>query len=124
MSVKIIDTSALAAILFKEPEGEHMASRLLEHELHAPSLLSYELASVAWAKVRKGELSAQDAEQALTFYSEIMIILHDVDIKMILALALSHELTAYDASYLWLAHTLGGELVTLDKKLLQAVTVA
>jgi len=26
-------------------------------------------------------------------------------------------LTAYDASYLWLARALGGDLVTLDRKL-------
>jgi hypothetical protein len=32
-------------------------------------------------------------------------------------------LTAYDASYLWLARMLGGELVTLDRKLAAAKTV-
>jgi predicted nucleic acid-binding protein len=32
-------------------------------------------------------------------------------------LALSSDLTTYDASYLWLADRLGAELVTLDAKL-------
>jgi predicted nucleic acid-binding protein len=32
-------------------------------------------------------------------------------------LGLSTGLTAYDATYLWLARTLGMPLVTLDKKL-------
>ncbi|HZT90151.1 MAG TPA: type II toxin-antitoxin system VapC family toxin [Stellaceae bacterium] len=39
-----------------------------------------------------------------------------------LDLAEAAGLTAYDASYLWLARALGAELVTLDRKLAAAVT--
>jgi len=41
----------------------------------------------------------------------------DVDHRDALALAERTGLTAYDASYLWLARTLGAELVTLDRRL-------
>jgi predicted nucleic acid-binding protein len=40
-----------------------------------------------------------------------------VDHDKIVELALETGLTAYDASYLWLARHLGAELVTLDKAL-------
>jgi predicted nucleic acid-binding protein len=39
-------------------------------------------------------------------------------------LALKTGLTAYDASYLWLARRLGAELVTLDKELGRAAATS
>ena len=43
-----------------------------------------------------------------------------VDHDGTLELAATTGLTAYDASYLWLARQLGAELVTLDKQLAKA----
>jgi predicted nucleic acid-binding protein len=43
-----------------------------------------------------------------------------VDHLEIIDLAAQAGLTTYDASYLWLARKTGGELVTLDKRLLKA----
>jgi len=43
-----------------------------------------------------------------------------VDHLEIIDLAAHARLTTYDASYLWLARKTGGELVTLDKRLLKA----
>lgn len=40
-----------------------------------------------------------------------------VDADAVVELALSTGLTAYDASYLWLARRFGADLVTLDKAL-------
>jgi uncharacterized protein with PIN domain len=40
MAVKVIDASALAALLFGEPEAEAVAGRLGDALLVAPSLLS------------------------------------------------------------------------------------
>jgi predicted nucleic acid-binding protein len=45
-----------------------------------------------------------------------------VDQAAIVDLAEATGLTAYDASYLWLARALGAELVTLDRKLAGAST--
>lgn len=44
----------------------------------------------------------------------------EIDHADTLGLADASALTAYDAAYLWLARRLGGELVTLDRRL-QAV---
>jgi predicted nucleic acid-binding protein len=38
----------------------------------------------------------------------------------VIDLATQARLTTYDASYLWLTRKTGGELVTLDKRLLKA----
>lgn len=77
MAIKVVDASALAALLFGEPEAEAVAARL-------------EIEAVA------------------------------VDHVGVIELASKARLTAYDASYLWLAQRLGAELVTLDKELGQA----
>ena len=42
------------------------------------------------------------------------------DVVEVLALAMARDLTAYDASYLWLAQRLGLPLVTLDQELARA----
>ncbi|MBV9740236.1 MAG: type II toxin-antitoxin system VapC family toxin [Hyphomicrobiales bacterium] len=47
-----------------------------------------------------------------------------VDLTATLDLAESAGLTAYDASYLWLARALGAELVTLDRKLTAAHVIS
>ena len=43
-----------------------------------------------------------------------------VDHIEVIDLAAQTRLTTYDASYLWLARKMGGELVTLDKRLRKA----
>ena len=50
--------------------------------------------------------------------------LYDVDKDQVLRLAELHRLSAYDASYLWLARHLGAELVTLDVRLEKAAASA
>jgi uncharacterized protein with PIN domain len=55
---KVVDASALAALLFAEPEAENIAKRLEEARLAAPSLIDFELANVCVDK------NAAAAEQA------------------------------------------------------------
>jgi uncharacterized protein with PIN domain len=44
--VKVVDASALAALLFGEPEADLVAGQLDGARLVAPSLLAFELANV------------------------------------------------------------------------------
>jgi len=53
MTVKVVDASALAALLFGEPEGETVAGRLGDAHLVAPALLGFELANVCLIKTRR-----------------------------------------------------------------------
>ena len=48
MAVRVVDASALAALLFGEPEAEAVAALIDESQLVAPSLLAFELANVCW----------------------------------------------------------------------------
>jgi predicted nucleic acid-binding protein len=48
----------------------------------------------------------------------------EVDQTAVSNLALETGLTAYDASYLWLANRLGASIVTLDKQLAKAAALS
>ena len=120
--VKVLDASALAAILFGEPEAELIAERLTGARLAAPSLLDYELANVCLTKIRRQPSQREALRAAFRLAHRLKVETVAIDHAATLDLAEATGLTAYDASYLWLARSLGGELVTLDRKLAAAAT--
>jgi predicted nucleic acid-binding protein len=113
---KVVDASALAALLFAEPEADSIAQRLEGARLVAPSLVDFEVANVCLRQPNN-----RDAlRAAFHLLHRLRVETVAVDHPPILDLAEATGLTAYDASYLWLARTLGAELVTLDRKLAAA----
>jgi predicted nucleic acid-binding protein len=115
--VKVVDASALAALLFGEPAGEAVASELDGVGLAAPSLLGFELANVCLTKCRRYPDQRPAFLAGFQLRGQLDIEEVAVDHAGVLELALETGLTVYDASYLWLARRLGAELVTLDKEL-------
>jgi predicted nucleic acid-binding protein len=113
----VVDCSALAGVVFRETWEAEARRRLEPCALHAPHLLLAELANVAVKKMRRGE---SHAEGALALASEMAIQLHRIDPAAVVALAWRYQLSAYDASYLWLATELKCPLVTFDQKLGEA----
>ena len=118
--VKVVDASALAAILFAEPEAATIAAHLRGARLAAPALLWCELANVALNKCKRHPDQRDQILQAFELRHRLQIEEIAVDHSAILKLALQTGLTAYDASYLWLARNLNCDLVTLDKRLSRA----
>jgi predicted nucleic acid-binding protein len=119
----VVDASALAALVFQEPEGDAVRQRLDGTAVFAPELLRFELANTAWKKIRR---QPADAAKVLTALSLVLddkssLIWQDVDARDVVLLAHATGTTAYDASYLWLAASLGADLVTLDTRLARAV---
>ena len=119
--VKVVDASALAALLFGEPEAEAIAASLEGARLAAPALLGFELANVCLTKMRRHPAQREALRAAFRLADRLAVETVAVDHGAALDLAEATGLTAYDASYLWLARALGGELVTLDRKLAAAV---
>ena len=120
MALAVVDASAVAAIVFGEPGAEDVTSRLEDLELAAPSLLPYEVANVAAFKLRRRLLPLQQVASGLDLFARFGITLHGADPAALATVAERTGLTAYDAAYLWLAASLGAELVTLDRKLERA----
>jgi predicted nucleic acid-binding protein len=53
VTIKVVDASRLAAIVFDEPDGDAVTEVIRDCELVAPSLLGYEMANICWIKVRR-----------------------------------------------------------------------
>jgi predicted nucleic acid-binding protein len=120
MAVKVVDASAVAALLFGEPEAETMAARLTDARLVAPALLEFELANVCLIKCRRHPGQRDALIAAFRLRARLGIEEIAVDQDGVLDTAAASRLTAYDSSYLWLARQLGAELVTLDRRLADA----
>ena len=116
-TTKVVDASALAAIIFDEPAGQEAAALLLGAHLIAPTLLSYEISNICATKMRREPERESKIMQAFTYFESLEVRQLTVRFADCLLLARSRRLSAYDASYLLLARTLGLELVTLDGKL-------
>jgi predicted nucleic acid-binding protein len=122
MAVKVVDASALAAIVFKEPEREEVARRLENTSLVAPALLGFEIVNVCLTKLRRYPDLRASILQAFVLHGGLTIDAAEVDHPSVLVLAERFQLTGYDASYLWLAQQLNAELVTLDQQLARAAS--
>ena len=117
MPDRVIDASALAAVLFEEDESELVVQQLGGARLIAPDLIDYELANVCWLKCRRHPEQRERLVASFRLRSRLKVHTSGVDHVAIAVLALETGLTAYDASYLWLAMQTGAELVTLDRAL-------
>jgi len=120
MAVKVVDASALAALLFGELEASRVADELGDSTLAAPALIEYEVGNTCWKKCCRYPDVAPSFVHAMGLMRNLALTLHDVDPLGVLTIANGRGVTFYDASYLWLAETLGAPLVSLDERLLAA----
>ncbi len=124
MPVKVVDASALAAVLFGEPESEAVASRIRGFSLACPALLPFEIGSVCLRKIRQHPNQRSSLLAAFELLGRMEIAQTAVDLSEAIVLAETKKLTVYDATYLWLAEKLKAEVVTLDKTLAKAAAGA
>ena len=112
-----VDASAIAAIVFGEPEGQELANYCTGETLVAPTLLDFELANIGLKKIRRKLRLRADVIAAMQVAQGLRIERIAVPAVDALALADRTGLTAYDAAYLWVAIARDAELVTLDDDL-------
>jgi predicted nucleic acid-binding protein len=117
MADKIVDASAVAALAFAEPDAETVIDALDGHRLHAPTLIVFEMMNVAWKRSKKHPAATNLFVSALELLDDLQLRFRRIDQEQVVKLGLSTGLTAYDATYLWLARAHGMPLVTLDQKL-------
>lgn len=120
MTDKVVDASAVVALLFNETTRESVVARLRGASLHAPALLRFEVANACLKKMRAAPSEREALLEALSLLDALSIELQNIDVTQTIVLAERTALTVYDASYLWLARALGVELVTLDDRLARA----
>lgn len=120
MPARVVDASVLAAWCFRESRAPEALGLLQGSDLYAPYLLAYELTSIARRKATAYSDRLDVLNEALQTALALPIHWSGVDHLAVLRLALDANLTAYDASYLYLARALGASLATFDQGLARA----
>ena len=118
----VVDTSFVLAYLLpdeKEREVEEMFTKFEENKINfiSPNLLAYETINGLRSAVVQKRQTPKAAMLLLQAFLDLGIFFEKTDEKEVLNLALQKSITAYDASYVWLAKSKNIKLLTLDKKL-------
>jgi len=122
----VVDASVVAKWIIPGEPWEEEANNLKgaivsgRVEAYAPTILTYELASVLLKAVRRGVLKSDDGIEALKAVGSLGISLAPVlweEVAEVFEVVISTSLTIYDAAYLWLSKKLDTPLVTADEKL-------
>ncbi len=117
MPARVVDASVLGAVTFHEVREQEATALLTGTEIHAPTLLAYELTNIARKKALEIPGQQQEIMESLETLLATDIRWVEPDFGAVLRLALETGLTAYDAAYLQVARSLGLELVTFDNRL-------
>ena len=114
----VVDCSTIAGLVFVEHWHEQAQAQVQGRTLHAPHLIDCEIANVALKKMRREgvDIAISGLERA----ASLDITLHPINPVAVVQLAQRYQLSAYDASYLWLAGELLAPLATFDTKLADA----
>jgi predicted nucleic acid-binding protein len=99
------------------------SSRREELRFLVPDLFWVELGNALWKAVRRGEISRENAAQAISFTSDLDITtLPSIDlVPEALGLAVTYGRTVYDSLYVVLAKHSKSDLVTADERLANAL---
>jgi predicted nucleic acid-binding protein len=96
-------------------------SLLGDHVALVPHLWRYEVMNVVSGWLRRKEVSEADAASILSDLMQLpFAVVDEGSPEAVVALAVRHRLSAYDAAYLHVAMITGEPLATLDRDLLKA----
>lgn len=125
MNRVVVDASVMATVTFGEAGADEWVAHLEDAAVYAPTLLQYELQSVARKKCAKHPDRARAILQclALTLAPEQGITWMDPNPLDVVVLANATGLSTYDATYLCLAGMLDADLLTRDQALAAAPDV-
>jgi len=119
MKLFIVDAN-MAVKWFIQEKHSDSAALLLEDDcvLEAPDLLRAEFGNTLWKKVRRGEITAGEAEQVLKAFFRVPIKFHWADALSASALeiAVKTRCSVYDSLYLSLAIRRETKIATADRK--------
>jgi len=123
----VVDNSVVMSWCLKDETNTYadvILDRLMEATAVVPSIWPLEVVNVLLVAERRKRLSESDSIRFITLLSQLPIAVeHERPEKMmqeLLALAIGHNLSSYDASYLDLAMRKGFPIATSDNKLIEA----
>ena len=95
-------------------------------EIYIPDLFYIEIANIFWKYVRAGMYTPEQVQTDLaTLKSFPLKVVPMAELmEEAVNIAVAYEISAYDASYVALAHRVSAPLLTLDKKLVNTLITA
>ncbi len=125
----VIDTSAAGAWVLPDEVSDAAQALYLQviepnDQFHVPLLWSWEMGNMLVMGVRRARIDEDQLQQGLALLAGVQV-QFDVPLSehrqaQVARLALAHQLTFYDATYLELVLRLNGQLASQDKKLVAA----
>ena len=117
---RVVDASAISAMLFGEPDGDWVHALVSGASLIAPGIFPFELGNTCRMKSRRHPAQAERLLRAwLDWSAEPPVTIMATDHVATIDLSRVHGLTFYDASYLWLAMNRAPDLISLDAQLVR-----
>ena len=113
----VCDASVFIAFAFAEPDSSRARALTRSRRLYAPPLLRYEVAHAAVKKAVRRPDEARLVKELFARSLHIPVRRVEPWWPAVVEMAREHGLSAYDASYLQVAQTLGMPLATLDEHL-------
>lgn len=118
----VVDSSAVVDALTAVDGTDELRARLAAEELHAPTLLDFEVVWALRGLNLAGHLTAARAEDLLSDLDDLSLRRWPlVDSLRRRVFALRGNLSSYDASYVALAEALACSLLTRDARLARSV---
>ena len=118
LRVIVVDGAAVVDVLAGVAGTDDLRAHLAGEDLHAPSLVDFEVVSALRGLTLRGQLSPTRAENLLTDFEDLPLQRWpSADALRRRALQLRDNVSAYDATYVALAEALDCTLVTRDGRL-------
>lgn len=116
----VIESSAMVDALVDDPANPELLAVLADSELHAPSLIDYEVASALRGHALGGRLGEEQLMDAADDFNALRMERYPLSAMIRDVLGMRENFTVYDAAYVVLAQALDVQLVTADAKLTEA----
>jgi predicted nucleic acid-binding protein len=118
----VIDASAAVDWILQTSDGDRIDRYISTHNgsLNAPHLIDIEVTHSLRRLARLGLVSPLRADQAISFLQVLPVLRHPHTDLLPRIWRHRHILSAYDATYVALAETLGATLITRDARLASA----
>ena len=114
----VIDSSAIIAVIFNEPERKAIIKKTTGQTLIGPGSISWEIGNAFSAMFRQARLTLEEALRGLQIFEQIPLRYISTDFSNTLKIAKQAKIYAYDAYFLDCAIRYKTPLLTLDKQLI------
>ena len=125
----VVDASAVASWLLASQSTRAAEALLLDldkYDLAAPDIFQWEIGNLLIRQARRdGQFDLETAFERLDeFQIELARPLARRQARRLTFLAAGHDMSLFDASYLWLAMGLGATMATRDRRLIHTARTA